>query len=94
MQFGWYDRATRRVRDLSSGDTRVYLEFEVRRLRCRACAKVTREHLDFLADSRWQELRVEGRHVGRGTDKPTRRGDGMRGLVPGHDDAVAEQSFP
>ena len=51
MQFGWYDRATRRVRDLSSGDTRVYLEFEVRRLRWRACAKVTREHLDLLADN-------------------------------------------
>ncbi len=48
---GWYDRTTRRVRDLSSGDTRVYLEFEVRRLRCRACAKVTREQLDFLADN-------------------------------------------
>jgi len=51
VQFGWYDRATRRVRDLSSGDTRVYLEFEVRRLRWRACAKVTREHLDLLADN-------------------------------------------
>jgi len=51
VQLGWYDRTTRRVRDLSSGDTRVYLEFEVRRLLCRACAKVTREHLDFLADN-------------------------------------------
>ena len=28
---GWYDRTVRRVRDLSCGDTRVYLELEVRR---------------------------------------------------------------
>jgi hypothetical protein len=31
-QYGWYDRAIRRARDLSNGDTRVYLEFEVRRV--------------------------------------------------------------
>ena len=48
---GWYDRTTRRVRDLSSGDTRVYLEFEVRRLQCRCCGKVKREKLDFLAET-------------------------------------------
>lgn len=48
---GWYDRTTRRARDLSSGNTRVYLEFEVRRVHCRACAKVMREQLDFLADN-------------------------------------------
>jgi transposase len=39
------------VRDLSCGDTRVYLEFEVRRLHCRRCGKVKREQLDFLADN-------------------------------------------
>ena len=49
--FGWYDRTTRRVRDLSSGNTRVYLEFEVRRVLCRCCGKVKRERLDFLADN-------------------------------------------
>jgi len=48
---GWYDRTTRRARDLSSGDTRVYLEFEVRRVHCCACGKVMREQLDFLADN-------------------------------------------
>jgi transposase len=48
---GWYDRTTRRVRDLSSGNTRVYLEFEVRRVHCRRCGKVMREQLDFLADN-------------------------------------------
>ena len=47
---GQYDRTTRRVRDLSSGNTRVYLEFEVRRVLCRCCGKVKRERLDFLAD--------------------------------------------
>lgn len=48
---GWYDRRTRQVRDLSSGDTRVYLEFEVRRVDCRRCGAVKRERLDFLADN-------------------------------------------
>ena len=49
--FRWYDRTTRRVRDLSSGNTRIYLEFEVRRVLCRCCGKVKRERLDFLADN-------------------------------------------
>ena len=49
--WGWYDRTIRRVRDLSSGNTRVYLEFEVRRVLCRCCGKVKRERLDFLADN-------------------------------------------
>lgn len=49
MHTGWYDRCTRRVRDLSCADTRVYLEVEVRRVHCRSCGKVKRERLDFLA---------------------------------------------
>ena len=48
---GWYDRTVRRVRDLSCGDTRVYLEIEVRRVLCRASGKVRRERLEFLADN-------------------------------------------
>ena len=48
---GWYDRTTRRVSDLSCGNARVYLEFEVRRIPCRRCGKVKRERLDFLADN-------------------------------------------
>src|SRR5262245_22965609 len=48
---GWYDRKVRRVRDLSCGDTRVFLELEVRRLDCRHCGKVKRERLEFLADN-------------------------------------------
>src|ERR1700704_5573170 len=48
---GWYDRKVRRVRDLSCGDTRIFLELEVRRVDCRRCGKVKRERLNFLADN-------------------------------------------
>lgn len=48
---GWYDRHTRRVRDLSCGDARIYLELEVRRVNCRRCGQVKRERLEFLADN-------------------------------------------
>src|SRR5580700_8667003 len=39
------------VRDLSCGDTRIFLELEARRLDCRNCGRVKRERLDFLADN-------------------------------------------
>ena len=48
---GWYDRKVCQVRDLSCGDTRVFLQLEVRRLDCRGCGKVKRERLEFLADN-------------------------------------------
>jgi transposase len=48
---GWYDRKVRRVRDLSCGATRIFLELEVRRINCRRCGKVKRERLAFLADN-------------------------------------------
>jgi transposase len=48
---GWYDRSVRRVRDLSCGDTRIYLELDVRRILCRRCGQVKREGLEFLADN-------------------------------------------
>ena len=51
MQRGWYDCRGRRIRDLSCGDTRVYLELDVRRVLCRSCGKVKTEKLDFLADN-------------------------------------------
>ena len=51
MHSGWYDRKHRRVRDLSCGDTRVFLDVEVRRVFCRRCGTVKREQLDFLADN-------------------------------------------
>lgn len=52
------------MRDLSCGDTRVYLEFEVRRILCRCCGKVKRERLDFLADNPFYTRRFAW-HVGR-----------------------------
>ena len=64
MQSGWYDRKTRQARDLSCGDTRVYIEFEVRRTNCRDCGKVKRERLAFLADNPFYTKRF-GFVVGR-----------------------------
>ena len=49
MHMGWYDRNTRLVRDLSSADSRIYLEFEVRRVLCKSCGQLKHEHLAFLA---------------------------------------------
>ena len=39
------------MRDLSCGDTRVYLEVEVRRVHCRSCGAVKQEKLPWLADN-------------------------------------------
>jgi transposase len=47
----FYDRKTRRVRDLSCGDTRVYLDVEVRRVSCHGCGLVKREKLAWIADN-------------------------------------------
>ena len=72
MHSGWYDRRTRRIRDLSSGDTRIYLEIEVRRVQCRVCGKVKREQLDFLADNPFYTKRFShyvGRRCRQGTIK-------------------------
>ena len=41
----------RRVRDLPCGAYRIYLELEVRRVRCRRCGKVKRERLALLSDN-------------------------------------------
>jgi transposase len=61
---GWYDRRVRQVRDLSCGDARIYLEFEVRRVQCRSCGKVKRERLEFLADNPFYTKRF-AYYVGR-----------------------------
>ena len=61
---GWYDKKLRRVRDLSCGDTRIYLEFDIRRVHCRHCGTVKRERLDFLADSPFYTKRFAW-YVGR-----------------------------
>jgi transposase len=46
-----YDRKLRQVRDLAAGDTRIYLEFESRRVRCRSCGKVKQEKLAWLSNN-------------------------------------------
>lgn len=61
---GWYDRRTRRVRDLPCGPYRIFLEFEVRRVRCKRCKKVKRESLDFLSDNPFYTKRF-AYYVGR-----------------------------
>ena len=43
---------------------RIYLEFEVRRVACRGCGKVKREHLEFLADNPFYTKRF-AYYVGR-----------------------------
>src|SRR5260370_40047813 len=70
MQVGWYDRKICRVRDLSCGATRIFLELEVRRLDCRNCGKVKRERLDFLADNPHYTKRF-AYYVGRPCRAPT-----------------------
>jgi len=47
----WYDRRTHRVRDLSAGPYRIYLDLELRRVACRRCRTVKQERLDVLADN-------------------------------------------
>ena len=39
------------MRDLSCGDTRVYLEIEIRRVHCRNCGAVKQEKLPWLASN-------------------------------------------
>ena len=48
---GWYDRKIKMARDLSCGDRRVYLEFEIRRVRCRKTHLVRQEDLAWLANN-------------------------------------------
>ena len=64
MHSGWYDRRVRQVRDLSCGDARIYLEFEVRRVQCKSCGTVKRERLEFLADNPFYTKRF-AHYVGR-----------------------------
>lgn len=67
---GWYDRRTRRVRELACGNDRVFLEFEQRRVYCRSCQAVKSERLDFLADSPFYTQRF-AYYVGRRCAKET-----------------------
>jgi transposase len=61
---GWYDRRTRHVRDLPCGDARIFLQIDVRRVRCKGCGQVKSERLDFLADNPFYTKRF-AYYVGR-----------------------------
>jgi len=63
IHFSFYDRKTRLARDLSSGDRRIYLEYELRRVECGACV-VKQERLDFLASN--AKFTVSIRHAPQG----------------------------
>ena len=52
------------MRDLSCGDTRVYLEVEIRRVSCRNCGTVKREKLNWLAENPFYTKRFAS-YVGR-----------------------------
>ena len=51
------------MRDLSCGDTRVYLQFDVRRIDCAKCGKVKTEAIPFLANNPFYTERF-GQYVG------------------------------
>src|SRR5258706_6037358 len=78
---GWYDRKVRRVRDLSCGDTRIFLELEVRRVDCRRCGKVKRERLHFLADNPLYTKRFDY-YVGQRC-QAAKNNDAAAGMAPG-----------
>jgi transposase len=63
-RFGWYDSKSKLVRDLASGGTAVYLEFEIRRVECDRCNAVKTETLEWLAKSGRFTKRFE-ENVGR-----------------------------
>jgi transposase len=48
---GWYDQRKKLVRDLSNGDAQIYLEFEMRRVKCKKCNNVVQEELEWLSRS-------------------------------------------
>jgi len=64
VHWSWYDCAWRRIRDLSSGEFRIYLKVQVRRLYCRHCCAVKRERLELLGENTHHTARF-ARYVGR-----------------------------
>lgn len=63
-QRSYYDKRMRRIRDLSCGDARVYLETEVRRVLCLKCGKVKREKITWIANNPFYTKRFSY-YVGR-----------------------------
>jgi transposase len=81
MHRSFYDHTRRQVGDLSSGPFRILLDIEVRRIQCRQCCAVKREHLSFLADNPFCTQRFAyyvGKHLSFGDDQGH-----CRGAAPG-----------
>ncbi|MDR4483518.1 MAG: transposase family protein [Nitrospirales bacterium] len=68
----FYDRKVRRIRDLSCGERRIYLEVEVRRVRCRRCGTVKQEKVLWLADNPFYTKRFAW-YVGAAAEVPPSR---------------------
>lgn len=64
MHGSFYDRKVRRIRDLSCGAMRIYLEVEVRRVWCRRCGTVKQETWPWRADNPFYPKRFAW-YVGR-----------------------------
>lgn len=60
----FYDRKVRRIRDLSCGELRIFLEVEIRRVQCRRCGNVKQEKVPWLATNRLYTKRFDW-YVGR-----------------------------
>jgi transposase len=65
----FYDRKIRHVRDLSCGELRLYLEVEVRRVRCNRCGKVKQEQCPWLSANPFYPKRFAW-YVGRRCREP------------------------
>lgn len=75
---GWsthscHDRSVRRWRHLDAGGCRVYLECEIRRLRCRRCDRVVTEHVPWARPGSWHttDLQDLAAHMAQRMDKST-----------------------
>ena len=64
MHRSFYDRKVRRIRDLSCGERRIYLEVEIRRVHCRSCGTVKQERFPWLASNPFYTRRFAW-YVGR-----------------------------
>jgi transposase len=70
---GYRDKRTHMVRDLDAGPSRIYLEFEYRRVACPKCQAVKQETLSWLAVSNRFTKRFEERIGRECRDMPIQR---------------------
>jgi transposase len=85
------------VRDLSCGDTRIFLELDVRRVLCKPCGKVKREQLEFLADNTHFTKRFAyfvGRRCRQATIKDVAKDEAFAEMIDNHWDGIAAHCKP